>query len=87
MGITVIVSYPLSLSLQVEKLVRALVDIELEEWDFLKRFKLGIPTTKPDAIPSSIPGDDPIPPAEPPVPSLDEPDPGVYHRKPAPTPD
>ena len=47
MGITVIVSYPLSPSLQVEKLVRALVDIELEEWDFLKRFKLRIRTTKP----------------------------------------
>ena len=47
MGITVIVPYPLSPSLQVEKLARALVYIELEEWDYLKRFKLRIPTTKP----------------------------------------
>ncbi len=46
-----------------------------------------VPTPKPHVIPSSLPEDDPIPPSEPPVPSLDEPDPGVFHHEPAPPPD
>ena len=46
-----------------------------------------VPTPKPHVIPSSLPEDDPIPPSEPPVPSLDEPDPGVFHREPAAPPD
>jgi ubiquinone/menaquinone biosynthesis C-methylase UbiE len=46
-----------------------------------------VPAPKPVLIPSSLPEDDPIPPSEPPVPSLDEPDPGVFHHEPAPPPD
>ena len=46
-----------------------------------------VPAPKPGPIPSSLPEDDPIPPSEPPVPSLDEPDPGVFHHEPSPPPD